>query len=260
MVSFASNPFDTTRLPFQKHNRKDPLPTLQDHHSKSTTEKALFNKIIIMASSANQQGTCIAAAIADLRQVGVTFPEATPQDCGSNNCRHCTALRRANATSQRQESEAQRQQRSERAIEEHFEDPQAGTIPALYDEDQRMPADDGREQGSVLIPGRLAEERFDEFLDADRNRELDSINETMWAAAREEEPQLLQDVHARRAPEGDHEMVDLEEAQIGLEEIDEARVEERSEGQGGRGHNPEETILQTQRIWKITGEDEFLTL
>lgn len=178
-----------------------------------------------MSSSNEQPEVCLAAAVADLRDMGITFPEFAP-DCGSQDCAHCVRARHSRAQTgpgpnlPNDESEAEKQERLARDIEAFFDDPDAMTMPALG-EDNEIPNNDT----SASIARSNVDHDVDQTLREASRQELEGINESMWAAADGEQPKLLNDIDRRCGlPNGDEgfEMIDIEEARIGLLEIDNA--------------------------------------
>lgn len=170
-----------------------------------------------MSSSDNTETVCPAAAVADLRELGVTFPGAA-LDCGSNECPPCARRRATNNTASTDtETEVQRQDRLSHAIEAFFDNPETSTIPALSGEG---------DESSGMIDNRVVENELDALHEDVSAIERASINRIMWTAADREQPQLLSDIDARCGfGEEDSEMIDLNEAQIGLIEIGEANVQ-----------------------------------
>ena len=83
-----------------------------------------------MDSSTQQHNVCLSAAVADLSQIGMTFPEFVP-DCGSYDCAYCMAIRKS---SPKVESEAQEQARLT-----HFEIARAMTNSGSIGEDDDTP-------------------------------------------------------------------------------------------------------------------------
>lgn len=166
-----------------------------------------------MSSSDNAQTVCPAAAMADLRDMGVTFPGAA-LDCGRDQCPPC-ARRRAtnNTTSADTQTEAQKQDEVSQAIED-FEIIEARAIRGRGGEE---------DESSAMIADHNVESAFEALYEDASARELASINEILWAAADREQPHLLDEIDARCGLVGEGcEMVDLNEAQIGLAEIDNA--------------------------------------
>ena len=166
-----------------------------------------------MSSSNNGQAVCSAAAMADLRDLGVTFP-GQALDCGSDECTLCTQRRANNRkVPAEQKREAQRPDRLSQAIED-FEIIEARTIPG------RGPEED---EASRMIAGHTVESALEALYEDESARELASINDILWPAADREQPNLLDEIDARCGLVGEGcEMVDLNEPQIGLAEIDNA--------------------------------------
>ena len=164
-----------------------------------------------MSSSNNAQTVCPAAAMADLRDLGVTFPGAA-LDCGSNECLPCTRRRAtAGAAAADQGSEAQKQDRVSQSIED-FEIIEARTIPGRGGEE---------DETSILIAGHTVESALEALYEDESARELASLNEISWAAADGELPHLLDQIDARCGFVGEGcETVDINEPQTGLFEID----------------------------------------
>lgn len=166
-----------------------------------------------MSSSDNAQRVCPAAAMADLRDLGVTFPGAA-LDCGSDECTACTQRRANNGTvSAVSGMEAQRQERLSQAIEE-VEITEVRSVPGRGGEE---------DETSIMIAHHTVESALEALYEDTSARELTSINEILWAAADREQPHLLDAIDARCGQVGEGcEMVDINEPQIGLFEIDNA--------------------------------------
>ena len=182
-----------------------------------------------MSSSNEQPEVCLAAAVADLRDMGITFPEFAP-DCGSEDCVYCVRARKDRASRGRgsdlpnDESEAEKQDRLARDIEAFFDDPEAMTIPTLG-EDSEIPSAQPINDASASIARLNVDHNVDQTLTEASRKELDSINESMWAAADGEQPRLLTEIDRRCGlpdDDEDFELVDIDEAHIGLLEIDKA--------------------------------------
>ena len=166
-----------------------------------------------MSSSNNAQTVCPAAAMADLRDLGITFPGAA-SDCGDNACPACTQRRAKHGTaSTASATEAQVQDRLSQAVED-FEITAARTTPARSGEEAET---------AIMIADHNVEDAFEALYEDESARELASINELSWPAAKREQRQLLADIDARCGLVGEGcEMVDINVAEIGLAEIDNA--------------------------------------
>lgn len=182
-----------------------------------------------MSSSNSQTEVCLAAAVADLRNMGITFPEFAP-DCGSKDCAYCVRARNDRAPKDlgpnlpNDESEAEKQDRLARDIEAFFDNPEAMTIPALG-EDSKMPSAQSMNDTSASIDRANVDHDVDQTLREASRKELESIDESMWAAADREQPALLNEIDRRCGlPDSDEgfEMINVDEAGIGLLEIDKA--------------------------------------
>ena len=145
---------------------------------------------------------CLSAAVADLSPIGMAFSELV-LDCGNVDCAHCTTMREA---SSKVESGIQKPARLRQSTGE----------------------------SSPLIPRQAAEKTLEELCGLERFEEWESIDEIIWSAADEEQPELTGEINERcdLEEDDDYEMVDLDEARIDLIEIDEARVMQMSKGKG----------------------------
>ena len=143
-----------------------------------------------MGPSEKQPEECLVAAVADLKELGVSFSEV-PRDCGSDSCPHCTSRRTTKTT-----------------------------------------VDSGAEKYDVSqqIDSLTEEEDLEGCLDQETAKEMDSMNKTLWADAEEELPDLLRCNNQPTESNEDCEMVNMDEAQIGLAEIDEEQVVKGSTG------------------------------
>ena len=181
------------------------------------------------SSSNEQPEVCLAAAVADLRDMGITFPEFSP-DCGSEDCAHCVRARNDRARTgpgpniPDVESEAEKQDRLAQDIEAFFDDPEMIMIPALG-EDSETPSAEASNDASASIARSNIDHDVDQALREASRKELESINEWMRAATDEEQPELLNEIDSQCGlPDDDEgfEMVNIDEARVGLLEIDKA--------------------------------------
>ena len=172
-----------------------------------------------MDSSPQQHCVCLSAAVADLSQIGTAN---LVQDCGSHDCAHCTRIREG---SSKVESEDQGQGR----LTPLCESPPATSNSRSTSEDDKAPLVlSGPERLSSIAPHR-AKKTLEELCGLETFEERKSIDEIVWSAADEEQPELSSE-NDRRCDfeeDDDYEMVDLDEALL-----DEARVVEMSRGKG----------------------------
>ena len=183
-----------------------------------------------MRSSNEQPEVCLAAAVADLRDMGIMFPEFAP-DGGSDDCARCVRARDTRAPKDlgpnlpNDESEAEKQDRLARDIEAFFDNPEAMTMPALG-EDGEMPSAQSMDDTSASLDGTNVDHDIDQTLREASRKELESINESMWAAVDGEQSELLNDIDRLCGlpgdDDGDFVMINIDEAGIGLLEIDKA--------------------------------------
>ena len=110
--------------------------------------------------------------------------------------------------------EAQRPGNLFQDIKEIFENPEATTIPAFI-QDGETP---------ILISTRDVEEDLVEVYGDDNAGEPAGTDDSLCAAASNKQPELLSEIDRRCGTneDEDYEIVNFEEAHIGLHEIDEA--------------------------------------
>lgn len=172
-----------------------------------------------MDFSPQQHNVCLSAAVADLTQSGMTFPEFVP-DCGSYDCAHCTTIRQ---TSSKVESVTRKQARLT-----HFETPQAMTNSAFIGKDDDTPSVLSGAESSFSTARQPAEKTLEELCGLESFEERESIEEFMCNATDKEQPELMSgNDNPCGFEDEDYEIVDLDEAQI-----DEARVLQMSTGKG----------------------------